>query len=70
MSVATTCAPSTAAWNTYVWVDDVEATAAVVRGAGGTVVAEPFDVMDAGRMAVVADPNGAVFGLYAGDLDD
>ncbi|MGH3101216.1 MAG: VOC family protein, partial [Thermoleophilia bacterium] len=36
-------------------------TADKVRGAGGTVVMEPFDVMDAGRMAVFADPDGAVF---------
>jgi uncharacterized protein len=27
---------------------------------GGTVVAAPMDVMDAGRMAVLADPTGAV----------
>ena len=33
--------------------------ASPVRDAGGTVVTEPFDVMDAGRMAVVPDPEGA-----------
>jgi predicted enzyme related to lactoylglutathione lyase len=54
-------APATAQWNTYVWVDDADATAAKVRDAGGTVLSEPFDVMDAGRMAVFADPAGAVF---------
>jgi predicted enzyme related to lactoylglutathione lyase len=35
-----------------------------VRDAGGVVVQEPFDVMDAGRMAVVADPEGAVFSIW------
>jgi len=50
-----------AVWNTYVTVEDVEATAAKVKEAGGTVHMEPFDVFDAGRMAVFADPSGAVF---------
>jgi predicted enzyme related to lactoylglutathione lyase len=53
-----------ATWNTYVWVDDADEAAAKVRDAGGTVLSEPFDVMDAGRMAVCADPEGAVFGLW------
>ena len=46
-------------WNTYIWVDDVDASVATVRDAGGAVATEPFDVIDAGRMAVVADPEGA-----------
>ena len=50
-----------AMWNTYVWVDSADATAAKVRDAGGRVLMEPFDVMDAGRMGVFADPEGAVF---------
>ena len=57
-------APAVATWNTYIWVDEVDASVATVRDAGGTVVAEPFDVMDAGRMAVVADPEGAPFCLW------
>ena len=43
-------------WNVYVTVEDVDATAGKVGEAGGQVFAEPFDVLDAGRMAVVADP--------------
>src|SRR5262249_58695189 len=35
-----------------------------VRDAGGQVVTDPFDVMNAGRMAVVTDPEGAVFCLW------
>jgi predicted enzyme related to lactoylglutathione lyase len=57
-------APATATWNTYVWVDDADETAAKVRDAGGTVLSEPFDVMDSGRMAVFADPEGAVLCLW------
>ena len=53
--------PPTAVWNSYVWVDSADETAAKVRDAGGKVLTEPFDVMDAGRMAVCADPEGAAF---------
>ena len=35
-------------WTTYVSTDDADATAAKVKEAGGTVFAEPFDVMDGG----------------------
>ena len=51
-------------WNSYVTVADVDASAGQVAGAGGNVMAPPFDVMDAGRMAVVADPTGAVILLW------
>lgn len=51
-------------WNTYVTVTDVDATAAQVPAAGGTVIAPPFDVMDAGRMAVIADPTGAMLCVW------
>jgi predicted enzyme related to lactoylglutathione lyase len=54
-------APPMAAWNTYVWVERADDTAAKVRDAGGSVVMEPFDIFDSGRMAVFADPEGAVF---------
>jgi uncharacterized protein len=55
-----------ATWNTYIWVQSADATAERVRAAGGTVLGQPFDVMDAGRMAVCADPEGAVFCLWEG----
>ena len=51
-------------WNTYFTVDDADAAAAAAADAGGKVLMEPFDVMDAGRMAVLADPAGAVFMLW------
>jgi len=54
-------APSTAMWNTYVWVDSADEAASKVHEAGGGVVMEPFDVMDAGRMALFTDPEGAAF---------
>ena len=57
-------APPMAMWNTYVWVQSADETAAKVKDAGGSVIAEPFDVMDAGRMAVFSDPEGAVFCVW------
>jgi predicted enzyme related to lactoylglutathione lyase len=54
----------TPAWNTYVWVESADDTAANVKEAGGTVVTEPMDVMDAGRMATFNDPEGANFGVW------
>jgi predicted enzyme related to lactoylglutathione lyase len=56
--------PEGAVWNTYVWVQDTEETAGKVRAAGGTVLAEPMDVGDSGRMAVFADPAGAAFRVW------
>jgi hypothetical protein len=56
--------PSMAVWNTYIQVDSCDETAAKVTAAGGTTLTEPFDVMDAGRMAVFADPGGAAFCVW------
>jgi uncharacterized protein len=57
-------APPLAVWNTYIAVESADAAAAKVREAGGRIISEPFDVMEAGRMAVCADPEGAVFGVW------
>jgi uncharacterized protein len=57
-------APQQAMWNTYVWVESADETASKVSDAGGSVVMEPFDVMDAGRMAVFTDPEGAMFCVW------
>ncbi|HZB41843.1 MAG TPA: VOC family protein [Ilumatobacter sp.] len=56
--------PAVAMWNTYVWVDSADDTGSKVRAAGGAVMMEPFDVMDAGRMAVFTDPEGAAFCVW------
>jgi predicted enzyme related to lactoylglutathione lyase len=48
-------------WNTYVRVESADATAERARAAGGSVVVDPFDVLPAGRMAVLADSIGARF---------
>jgi uncharacterized protein len=57
-------APQMAMWNTYVSVESADETASKVRAAGGEVMMEPFDVMDAGRMGVFTDPEGAVLCVW------
>ena len=57
-------APPMASWNTYIWVANADETVSKVRGVGGGVAMEPFDVLDSGRMAVLTDPEGAVFCVW------
>jgi predicted enzyme related to lactoylglutathione lyase len=57
-------APPAAVWNTYISVSSADEAAAKTRQAGGRVMTDPFDVMNAGRMAVLADPEGAVFSVW------
>jgi predicted enzyme related to lactoylglutathione lyase len=54
----------TAAWNTYVAVDDADATAAAVTAAGGTVDSAPSDAGPGRRTAACTDPAGAGFRLW------
>ncbi len=51
-------------WFSYVSVGDADAIASRARELGGTVYGEAFDVLDAGRMAVIGDPTGAVLGAW------
>lgn len=52
------------AWLSYVTVQSADSAAARAAELGGSLVQEPFDVFDAGRMAVAADPAGAVFAVW------
>jgi predicted enzyme related to lactoylglutathione lyase len=51
-------------WTTYIASEDVDDTAAKIRDAGGTVLMDPFDVFESGRMTVAQDPTGASFGVW------
>jgi predicted enzyme related to lactoylglutathione lyase len=51
-------------WNSYVCVASADESAAKAKKLGGTVVTEPFDVMDQGRMANIQDPTGAMFAVW------
>ena len=52
-------------WHVYFAVDDADATAAKAAELGGSVMVAPFD-SPVGRMAVLTDPQGAVFSIIAG----
>jgi uncharacterized protein len=51
-------------WNSYICVEDADQALKVAESAGATVLAPAFDVMDIGRMAVLADPAGAVVSVW------
>jgi len=50
-------------WHVYFAVADADAAAANIRELGGSVIAGPFDT-PIGKMAVVADPQGATFSIF------
>jgi hypothetical protein len=51
-------------WNTYVTVEEVDASLEQAKQLGGTELMPPHDVEGAGRMAVIADPTGAAFAIW------
>ncbi len=53
-----------AIWNSYIAVEDVNATAAAVEAAGGQVMMPPMQVMDSGHMAIFSDPTGAAISVW------
>jgi predicted enzyme related to lactoylglutathione lyase len=51
-------------WLSYFFVADVDEAAKKVRALGGKIWGPPMTVEGAGRMAIVADPQGAAFALF------
>ncbi len=51
-------------WQSYVSVASADVSAARAKELGGSVLMDPFDVMEAGRMAAIRDPLGAVFSIW------
>lgn len=56
--------PNAAAWLPYVAVKSADNTAKRVSERGALVLQAPFDVLESGRMALCADPEGARFALW------
>lgn len=52
-------------WMVYVAVEDCDATAAAAVAAGGSIHRAPADIPGTGRFAILADPQGAAFGILA-----
>jgi hypothetical protein len=51
-------------WALYITVANVDETVGVVTSNGGTVIAGPMDVLDAGRMAVLQDAAGSFVSIW------
>ncbi len=56
-------------WLAYFAVEDTDATVARAEELGGAVAAPAFDVPGVGRMAVLTDPQGAVFAVIQPSMD-
>ena len=56
-------------WLGYVAVDDVDAAVAAISSAGGSVNMPAADIPNVGRIAMVADPQGAPFYVMRGAID-
>lgn len=61
--------PTGPIWLGYIGVDDVDAAVAKLESLGGKVHRPAWDTEGVGRMAFVADPQGAVFYLMRGASD-
>ncbi|MDQ3762100.1 MAG: VOC family protein [Actinomycetota bacterium] len=57
------------AWTTYLASDAVDDTARKITENGGTLIAEPFDIPDSGRLCIALDPQGAAFGVWQASKD-
>jgi predicted enzyme related to lactoylglutathione lyase len=51
-------------WLSYIAVENADETAKAITAAGGSLMMEPFDVFDVGRMTVAQDPTGATFAIW------
>jgi hypothetical protein len=51
-------------WRTYISIANADETAKKARSLGGQVIAEPMDVFEEGRMAMIQDPTGAMFAVW------
>lgn len=51
-------------WLSYVSVKNADESTDKAKSLGATIMKEPFDVMDVGRMSVIQDPTGAVFAIW------
>jgi uncharacterized protein len=57
-------APPTPVWTTFIQVESAEETARRAKGAGGSVILEPFESLEGGRLAILADRGGAAFAAW------
>ncbi len=70
LTEAMTAADARPGWLGYIGVDDVDATVASVTASGGSVLMPAYDIPGIGRLALLADPQGAPFYIMRGASDD
>ncbi len=57
-------------WMMYLGVDDVDRSVAAITAGGGSTLMPAWDIPDVGRIAMVADPQGAPFYVMRGASDE
>ncbi|MEX0816272.1 MAG: VOC family protein [Gaiellales bacterium] len=57
-------------WLGHIGVEDVDEAVQRAESAGGSILGEPMDIPEVGRMAVIRDPQGAVLSVYASASED
>jgi len=57
-------------WLSYVWVDDVDASAAKAGELGASICVPPTDIPNVGRFSVITDPTGATFAIFKGNPNE
>jgi predicted enzyme related to lactoylglutathione lyase len=57
-------------WMPYLGIESADASAERAAALGGSVLLPPMDIPSGGRIAAIADPQGAALGLWAGEMDD
>lgn len=57
-------------WLGHIAVEDVDETVTRAEAAGGSVLAPAMDIPEVGRMAVMRDPQGAVFSVFSSASED
>jgi predicted enzyme related to lactoylglutathione lyase len=67
---AAAAADTPAHWFSYIEIDQLDASIASAKAAGATVLRDPLDLQDVGRIAIVQDPTGAVVGWVTPDFND
>lgn len=56
-------------WLSYVWVKDIQETVSKAKAGGATIFVPVTEITEVGRIAVFADPKGAVLGVYSSDTE-
>jgi predicted enzyme related to lactoylglutathione lyase len=57
-------------WMPYFTAASADEVIAAVQDGGGSLVAGPIEIPTGARLVVLQDPQGAVFAIFEGEVDD